>query len=417
MKKPGLVVFLCFTLSVGFAGVDDSQKAFEEQPPECPSFSATASSAADSSDAAFAVDNNFTTRWVSAGGGEQRLKIDLQRLRHVNGLQLYWHMACASEYKVHTSPDETQWDMVHHAQNAQPGAHFFDFSGRPARYIKIECIAPFSTPAYSLHEVIVETDDECTPKADWVLVWSDEFDGSRIDPANWSHQIGGHGWGNNELQYYTDSPANSYLEDGKLVIRVSRETEPVGGRNYTSARIRSEGKRSFVYGKLEARIKIPSGMGIWPAFWMMPENTGDYDRGWPACGEIDIMEAINITTSIHGTLHFGSRTPNRAHHKSGGRYTGPAGERVLFSDDFHIYSIVWEPDRIRWYCDGVLYSTKTADQWWTSYSSDPKAPFDKPFHFIFNVAVGGNWPGFEIDDSQFPHSMVIDWVRVYQKPY
>ena len=384
---------------------------------DCPPYTAAASSTAASSNPAFAVDRNFTTRWTSAAAGTQWLQIDLGRSRIVKGLQLYWHMNSASAYRVYTSMNPGQWNQVYSVQNAPTSTHFIAFNAHPARAVKIECLTPFAAQAYSLHQIVVETDDECSPDDDdWVLVWSDEFDKPYIDPANWSHQIGGGGWGNNELQYYTDSSANSYIEDGKLVIKAVRLTQPVGGRNYTSARIRSAGKQSFVYGKLEARIKIPSGQGIWPEFWMMPENSSHYGGGWPACGEIDIMESINVATGIHGTIHFGSQNPYSPQHTGGG-YNGPGGSPTNFGDNFHIYTIIWEPHRIRWYCDGVLYSTKTANQWWTAYSSDPKSPFDKPFHFIFNVAVGGNWPGFNIDDSLFPHTMEIDWVRVYQKPF
>ena len=400
----------------GAVGLYELSRMSDEWLLHCPWISAAASTAAAAYPSAYAADRNFTTRWVSAAAGTQWLQIDLETLRRVKGLQLYWHMACASEYKIYTSLDAVQWQLAHHAQNAQCGAHFVAFAARLAHYIRIECLAPFSSQMYSLHEVRVDTEDECTPDSDWTLAWSDEFDGPQISAANWSHQTGGGGWGNNELQYYTNSSANSYIENGCLVIKAKRETQPVGGRNYTSARLTSQAKQSFAYGKLEARIKIPSGMGIWPAFWMMPENSSAYDGGWPACGEIDIMEAINVTTRVHGTLHYGSRTPAYIHNQTGGTYTGPAGKTTFFGSDFHTYTIVWEPDRIRWYCDGTLFAAKLTSDWWTSYSTAPGAPFDKPFHFILNVAVGGNWPGFVIDEALFPHYMRIDWVRVYQKP-
>ncbi len=242
------------------------------------------------------------------------------------------------------------------------------------------------------------------------LVWQDEFEGSSLNMDNWSYQIMGDG-GNNEWQYYTSRPQNSWVSGGYLTIQANKEDYRVGNKtyHYTSARLRTAGKQDFLYGKLEGRIKVPKGQGIWPAFWMMP--TDSVYGGWAASGEIDIMETINQANTVHGTLHFGGGWPNNR--QTGGSYS-PAG--ADFSQNFHIYTLEWEPDVMRWYVDGILYSTKTSSQWWSDAApGNPQAPFDQRFHFILNVAVGGNWPGYPDETTVFPQQMVIDWIRVYQQ--
>jgi beta-glucanase (GH16 family) len=244
---------------------------------------------------------------------------------------------------------------------------------------------------------------------DYQFVWSDEFDGSSLNPLNWSYQIMGDG-GNNEWQYYTSRAVNSWVSGGYLTIQARKEDYVVGGQtyHYTSARLRTANKQDFLYGKLEGRIKVPKGQGIWPAFWMMP--TDSVYGGWAASGEIDIMETINQATTVYGTLHFGGGWPNNR--QTGGSYSGG----IDFSQDFHIYTIEWEPDVMRWYMDGILYSTKTSSQWWSDAApGNPRAPFDQRFHFILNVAVGGNWPGYPDETTVFPQQMVVDWIRVYQQ--
>ena len=253
-----------------------------------------------------------------------------------------------------------------------------------------------------------------------VLVWSDEFDGTSLNTANWEPMIGdgteygNPGWGNNELEYYTGRTENVYVADGFLHI-VARE-ESYAGHDYTSARIRTANKQEFLYGRLEARLKLPSTQGIWPAFWMLPTNS-PYG-GWAAGGEIDIMESTNIATTTHGTIHYGGLWP--ANTSSGGSYS----PGVNLSDDFHVYAIQWEPDFIRWYFDGFPFYTVSSSAWYSANAPDnDRAPFDVPFHFLLNVAVGGNWPGYPDASSVFPQEMVVDWVRVYttgaaeQTPY
>ncbi|MGH3349221.1 MAG: glycoside hydrolase family 16 protein [Nocardioides sp.] len=233
------------------------------------------------------------------------------------------------------------------------------------------------------------------------LTWSDEFDGaagSAPNAANWNHETGGGGWGNNELQTYTDSRENSALDgNGNLVITARRN-----GSGYTSARMTTKGKVQPKYGRLEARIQIPRGQGIWPAFWMLG---GQFpNTPWPDSGEIDIMENVGYEPHIvHGTLHgpgYSGGNPIT------GSYMHPQG--WSFADTFHTFAVDWQPGSITWSVDGVAYQTFT-----TANTGGNPWVFDQPFFFILNVAVGGNWPGNPDGSTQFPQSMVVDYVRVY----
>lgn len=245
----------------------------------------------------------------------------------------------------------------------------------------------------------------------WELVWSDEFNGTTIDATKWTHQIGvgsPAGWGNNELEYYTSRPENSFIQDGKLVIRAIKEVYREGNitRSYTSARMRTINKGDWKYGRIEVLAKMPKGKGIWPAIWMMP--TDSVYGGWAASGEIDIVEYLgHQTNKVYGTLHYGGAWPNNK--SSGGDYTLPEG---TFNDSFHLFTLEWEEGVFRWYVDGELYQTQT--EWYTAGQEFP-APFDQRFHLIVNVAVGGNWPGVPDATTQFPQQMEIDYIRVYQK--
>lgn len=245
-----------------------------------------------------------------------------------------------------------------------------------------------------------------SPTDEWRLIWSDEFDGAEIDPAKWEHQVfPGVDSGNRELQHYTNRPDNSFIRDGRLVIHAKREDYK--DHAFTSARLHTRGRFSFLYGRVEARIRIPSTVGIWPAFWMMPEES--VYGIWPRSGEIDIMESVNIADQVYGTIHFG----NPAHQHTGAGYKLPTeGEAPrLFSEDFHVYTMEWDPTEIRWYVDGNHFSTLNR---WVAPAPYP-APFDQKFHLLLNVAVGGNWPGPPDETSVFPQEMEIDWVRVYQR--
>ncbi len=234
------------------------------------------------------------------------------------------------------------------------------------------------------------------------FVWSDEFDGTEIDYTTWTHEISSSAR-NNELEAYTDRSDNSVVEDGCLVI-IARE-EQYADNNYTSALLYSQTKADFLYGRMAARIKLPVGQGIWPAFWMMP-TTSVYG-GWPHSGEIDILETINAADLVHGTIHFTNTVGQHA--SSGGTYYA---DGLCFADDYHVYAIEWEPNEIRWYLDDVMYFSETN---WTSDTNPYPAPFNQPFYFILNIAVGGSWPGPPDETTVLPQLMLVDWVRVYQK--
>jgi beta-glucanase (GH16 family) len=224
------------------------------------------------------------------------------------------------------------------------------------------------------------------------LVWSDEFDGTSVNTANWSFETGGGGWGNNEKQYY--QAANATVSNGNLVITAKKQR--VKANNYTSARLKTQGKREFTHGRIEARIKLPLGQGLWPAFWMLGANINTVS--WPGCGEIDIMEHINTENTIYGTIHW----DNNGHASYGGNTT-------TTPTDYHVYAVEWDATSMRWYVDGVQYLA--AD---ITNGINGTEEFQKPFFILLNMAVGGNWPGQTIDDSKLPASMYIDYVRVYQ---
>ncbi len=233
-------------------------------------------------------------------------------------------------------------------------------------------------------------------------VWEDEFSGDVIDLDSWGYNIGGDGWGNNELEFYTDRGINSFQTQGYLFIE-ARE-EKFGGRDYTSARLLSQDKQEFQYGRIDIRAKLPKGKGIWPAIWMLGSNFDEV--GWPRCGEIDIMELIGSEPKIvHGTAHFlgGSNS-----HESNGSSTFLSGGQD-FSDEFHVFSIVWLEDYIEWRLDGKKYHSITP-----STINGGDWPFNNKFFFILNVAVGGNWPGSPNATTVFPQRMLVDYIRVYQ---
>jgi beta-glucanase (GH16 family) len=225
------------------------------------------------------------------------------------------------------------------------------------------------------------------------LVWSDEFDGTSVNTANWGYDIGGGGWGNNEKEYY--QAANATVANGNLVITAKKQR--VKNNSYTSARLKTQSKKEFTYGRIEARIKIPLGQGLWPAFWMLGANINTVS--WPGCGETDIMEHINTDNIFYGTMHW----DNGGHQSLGGNTTTPTPA------DYHIYSIEWDATAIRWYFDGVKYFENSILN-----SANGTEEFHKPFFILLNLAVGGNWPGQTIDDSKLPSSMYVDYVRVYQ---
>lgn len=251
---------------------------------------------------------------------------------------------------------------------------------------------------------------QCMGIADCQLVWSDEFDGTEVDTTKWTFQRGDgsevglpSGWGNNELQYYTDQ--NATVANGQLTITAKQESvQP--GFSYTSARLRTLNKADFTYGRIEMRARMPVGRGLWPAFWMLPTDTR-YGT-WAASGEIDVMEYLGDDTNrVLGTIHYGEPWPNNRF--SSADYVLDSG---TFNEDFHVFAVEWEEGEIRWYVDDILYSTQNS--WFSSGGSFP-APFDVDFHLLLNMAVGGNLPGSPDASTVFPQEYVIDYVRVYQK--
>ena len=246
----------------------------------------------------------------------------------------------------------------------------------------------------------------------WKLSWSDEFnspDGSSPDTKKWTYDLGGKGWGNQELETYTNRTANAEIEKGHLVITARKEnftgTDGVA-REYTSARLKTQDLFAQRYGRFEARIKIPRGQGMWPAFWLLGQDITTVD--WPQCGEIDIMENIGKEPGIvHGSLHGPGSTSETSDLTSA--YVLPVGQN--YADDFHVYAIEWEPETIRFFVDSTNYVTFTKSQW----QPGTKWVFDHPFFIILNLAVGGNWPGNPDAATQFPQQMLVDYIRVYTK--
>ena len=257
--------------------------------------------------------------------------------------------------------------------------------------------------------VLADNDEVDTGEA-LTLVWSDEFNGSRLDPTVWFFETGDGsqygadltGWGNNELQWYL--PDNAELRDGKLRITARRET--ANGYNFTSARINTRDRFAFRYGRIEASIKLPAGQGIWPAFWLLPQDS-PYGR-WAASGEIDIVEAVNLDGTggnrIFGTIHYGGEFP--ANLSTEARYT-PSTD---VTEEFHTYALEWDATEMRWYVNDTLFAVQNS---WSSTAAPFPAPFDQSFYILFNVAVGGNFPGAPSGATQLPVTMEVDWVRVY----
>jgi beta-glucanase (GH16 family) len=244
----------------------------------------------------------------------------------------------------------------------------------------------------------------------WRLTWSDEFngaDGTAVDPTKWKHDVGGTGWGNNELEYYTDGTQNAVVQGGNLVITATKQGASqyhcsYGTCQYTSARLLTQGLFAQQYGRFEARAQMPTGKGLWPAIWMLGDNISTVN--WPACGEIDFMETIGTDISTnHGSLHMPTNY-------------GPSGTLKLpngasFADAFHTFAIEWEPGTVRFYVDDQLYETQNQ----STVPAADKWEFDHPFFLLINVAVGGQWPGSPDSTTSFPQTLKVDWVRVYQK--
>ncbi|KIE21901.1 beta-glucanase [Vibrio sinaloensis] len=310
------------------------------------------------------------------------------------------------------------------------------------------CASTADTPDASFitgKKPVILKQETITPSEKWQLAWQDNFDGERINPRNWSFEQNCWGGGNNEQQCYTDREQNAFVKDGFLHIVARKESftgpdNPDGVKGgatktlpYTSARLRTKGKRDQKYGRFEIRAKLPSGQGTWPAIWMLPTQS-KYGT-WAASGEIDILEAVNLNTQsdapgakpgdaenrIHATLHYGKAWPDNVH--SGLGVTLPNG--INPADDFHTYAIEWEEGEIRWYVDNIHYATQTHEGWYAQYEQDGQlvnadtlAPFNEKFHLLLNVAVGGSWAANAnekgVNSDIFPQTMLVDYVKVYR---
>lgn len=230
------------------------------------------------------------------------------------------------------------------------------------------------------------------------LIWRDEFDGEKLGPS-WAYEIGGHGWGNNELEYYQED--NTAVREGYLIITARKENKE--GKAYTSSRLITKGKKEFQYGRVDIRAMLPKGQGIWPALWMLGNNISIVD--WPACGEIDIMEMIGGVgkdNTLHGTAHW----DNGGTHASNGGSTQLTDGKI-FADEFHVFSILWDSASITWFLDDAQYHVMDT-------TPAELSEFHNKFYFIFNVAVGGNWPGDPDETTTFPQRLVVDYIRVFQ---
>ena len=242
----------------------------------------------------------------------------------------------------------------------------------------------------------------------WNIVWQDEFDKDSLDLTKWSRETGGHGWGNNELQYYTDSDSNSYVENGNLIVKAEVVPQGIGSskglRYYSSARLRTYGKGDWKYGRIEVKAKVASGQGIWPAIWMLP--TDWLFGGWPSSGEIDIMEHVGYDLGVvHGSVH------TEAYNHKINTQRSSAKKIANVDTEFHVYSIIWDKDKISFFIDDVQYFIFENDQ----QSNYKTWPFDQRFHLLINIAVGGDWPGNPDNSTNFPRTMLVDYVRVYEK--
>ncbi len=251
-------------------------------------------------------------------------------------------------------------------------------------------------------DAVSSSSENASSSSESLYLWHDEFDGD-IDSEKWTFEIGtgASGWGNNEWEYYTDRKENAYVQDGILHIRANKEDYE--GSKYTSARMITKGKFSFTYGTVEARIALPVGKGIWPAFWLLGQNIDAVS--WPACGEIDIIETVNSENIVYGTNHWANGSEYATYGNNTGNYRDQKFE--LDVTQFHNYKFTWDEKYIRMFVDDFMYHEILIEN-----NTGDTEEFHKPFFFILNVAVAGNWPGFEVDDAQFPNEMLVDYIRV-----
>lgn len=251
-------------------------------------------------------------------------------------------------------------------------------------------------------------DDAYQPGSDYKLAWSDEFEGNTIDSNIWNRQVVKAGRFNDEWQRYTNSKENAYIEDGSLVIKANHLSDKHGMNQYTSARLNTAKKQSWKHGKIVARIKLPQGKGIWPAFWMLGTNIDENggDTPWPQCGEIDILElyGTNDDGVVEANLHYADTS--NSHAQMGAKpFKLKQGK---FADAFHNFELEWDENKVAWFVDGEQYAS-------INISEDEFSEFHKEFFILLNIAVGGTWAGRPDETTNFPQHMYVDWIRVYQK--
>jgi beta-glucanase (GH16 family) len=259
-----------------------------------------------------------------------------------------------------------------------------------------------------MHGASSPNNDTYAPGLDWKLVWSDEFKKDNIDPDNWNFQVEEAGRFNDEWQRYTNSSNNAYIDNDCLVIKAIHESDIHGMDQYTSARLHTANKQSWTYGRIAARIKLPQGTGIWPAFWMLGANINENggDTPWPQSGEIDILELYGSKDDavVEANLHYADKSDSHA-------MMGAVSfqlEQGVFADSFHIFELEWNANNITWFVDGQQFAS-------TSIKADELAEFHKDFFLLLNLAVGGTYAGRPDTTSVFPQYMYIDWVRVYKQ--
>lgn len=415
---------------------------------QIPITSATASTSGASGGASAAVDGSLSSRWESLHGIDPSwLTVDLGSTYTLSEVIIHWEVANAASYLIEGSNDNSSWTNLSSESGGVMGNRTDSVSITGSyRYLRMYGLTRTTVYGYSIFEIeaygsiplIVDSDndgvddviDSCpgtaadlavesdgcefgaingydapTSYPGYSLAWSDEFNGTALNTADWTHEIGTGcpnlcGWGNNELQYYRAE--NTTVANGWLTIEAINES--FGGSNYTSSRLKTQGKQFFKYGRIDIRAVLPQGTGPWPALWMLGESITSV--GWPRSGEIDIMEKIggNDSTTL-GTAHWWLDSP--------GSWTFEGGDTTLasgvFADEFHVFSIVWNANSISWYLDGATspFYTKAIN------ATEQNLEFRENFFLLLNVAVGGTLGGTP-NNAIFPQKMIIDYVRVYQ---
>ncbi len=364
---------------------------------------------------ALAVDGDLSTRWASTEGHDPEwIKIDLGSFTPVSRVVLKWDAAYGKAYRIELSNDNRTWRTAYRTTLGDGATDDLWLTGS-GRYIRLYGTQRGTERGYSLREFQVY--GSAIKRSSWQLSWQDEFNeaaGTRPNSSKWVYNTGGEPrWGNKEWQYYTNRPQNVSTDgQGNLAITARRERLPgmancpYGTCDITSARITTMERFEQAYGKFEARIKVPAGQGLWPAFWMMGNDSDTI--GWPKSGEIDVMEIVGKEPStLYGTLHgpikFGR------HMGAGGFTKLPGGAK--FADDFHVFAVEWSPEQITWTLDGTPYLSMTKSQ----RLNGMRWVFDHPFYMLLNLAVGGGWPGPPNEQTKFPATLLVDYVRVYTK--